>query len=119
MEHHNNITGVNFVITSTKLYLSVVSLSINDNKIFLENIKQIFKRTIYWNKYGTEVTIQPKNNKLDSMIDPAFRNINRQFVQSFKVGENYPTRNSFLRYYMSLVEIEDFNALIDNKSFFD
>ena len=30
-----------------------------------------------------------------------------------------PTRNSFDEYYMSLVEIKDFNALIDNKLFFD
>ena len=30
-----------------------------------------------------------------------------------------PTRNSFDEYYMSLVEIKDFNALIDNKPFFE
>ena len=30
----------------------------------------------------------------------------------------YPTRGSFDKYYMSLVEIKDFNALIDNKLFF-
>ena len=29
------------------------------------------------------------------------------------------TRNSFNRYYMTLVEIEDFDAVIDNKPFFD
>ena len=29
------------------------------------------------------------------------------------------TRYSFDRYYMPLVEIKDFNALIDNKPFFD
>ena len=31
IEQKNNITGVNFVITSTKLYVPVVTLSINDN----------------------------------------------------------------------------------------
>ena len=46
IEQNNNITGVNFVITSTTLYFPVVSLSINDNINFLENIKQGFKRTI-------------------------------------------------------------------------
>ena len=29
------------------------------------------------------------------------------------------TRDSFEKYYMSLVEVKDFNALIDNKPFFD
>ena len=57
IEHHNNIKGVNFMITSTKLYVSVVTLSINDNIKFLENIKQGLKRTFSWNKYRSEIKI--------------------------------------------------------------
>ena len=53
------------------------------------------------------------------MIDPTFRNINRLFVLSFKNGDDDPARNSFDKYYMSLVPIKDFDALIDNKLFFD
>ena len=53
------------------------------------------------------------------MIDPAFRNINRLFSLSFKNGISDPARDSFEKYYMSLVEIKDFNALIDNKTFFN
>ena len=34
------------MITSIKLYVPVVTLSINDNTKLLENIKQGFKRTI-------------------------------------------------------------------------
>ena len=50
------------MITSSKLYVPVVTLSINDNIKFLENVKQGFKRTISWNKYRSEITTQPKNN---------------------------------------------------------
>ena len=71
------------------------------------------------NKYRSEITSQPKNNNSDYLIDPTFRNINRLFVLSFKNVNNDPTRDSFDKYYMSLVEIKDFNALIDNKTFFD
>ena len=70
-------------------------------------------------KYRSEVTTPPKNNSLDYMIDTAFRNINRLPVRSFKNGDNDPTGNSFDKYYMLLVVIKDFNALIDNKQFFD
>ena len=56
------------MIANTKLYAPVVTLSINDNIKFLENIKQGFKRTISWNKYSSEITIQPKNNNLDYLI---------------------------------------------------
>ena len=43
------------MITSTKLYVPVVVLSKTDNIKFLENIKQGFKRTIFWNKYRSEI----------------------------------------------------------------
>ena len=68
--------------------MSVVTLSINYNIRFLENKKQEFKRTISWNKYRSEITTQFKNNNLDYMIDPTFRNINRLFAFSFKKGNN-------------------------------
>ena len=93
-------------------------MSINDNIKFLENVKQGFKRTISWNKCRSEIT-QTKNNYLDYLIDPEFRNINRLFVLSFKNGNDDPTRDSFNKYYMPLVEIKDFISLIDKKPFFD
>ena len=33
-------------------------------------------------------------------------------------SDDFPERNYFDKHYMRLVEIEDFNALIDKKSFF-
>ena len=94
-------------------------MSINDNIKFLENIKQEFKRKVCWNKYISEITTQPKNNNLDYPIDLTCRNINRMFVLSFKTRDNDPTRGSFDKYYMPLVETKNFNALINNKAFFD
>ena len=61
---------------------------------------------------------QPKNSNLDYLIDSIFRIINRLFVFSFKNVNNDPKRDSFDKYYIPLVEIKDFNALIDNKPFF-
>ena len=52
------------------------------------------------------------------MIDPTFRNINRLFVLSFRAGKNGFTRNYSDKYYMLLVEIKDFNSLIDIKTIF-
>ena len=97
------------------------TLSMNDNIKFLENIKQGLKRTISWNKYRSEITTQPKNNNLDYLIDPTFRNINRLVALSFKNGDNDndTARNAFEKYYIPLIEIKDFDALIDNKPFFD
>ena len=41
------------------------------------------------------------------------------FALLFNIVDNDPTRNSYDEYIISLVEIEDFHALIDNKPFFD
>ena len=71
------------------------------------------------NKYRSDIATQTKSNILDYMIDPIFNNIDRMFVLSFKAGVNHPKRCSIDKYYMPQVEINDFNALIDNKSFFD
>ena len=94
------------------LYIPVVTLSINDNIKFLENVKQQLKRTISWNKYRCDITAQTKNNNY--LIDPTFRNINRLFVLSIRNGNDDPMRDSFNKYYMPLVEIKDFKALINN-----
>ena len=76
-------------------------------------------RTISWNKYRSETTTQSKDNNLHYVTDSTFRNFNKPFVQSFKPDESDPTRNYFDKYYMPLVEIKVFNALIDNKPFFN
>ena len=52
----------------------------NDNTKILENIKQGFERTVFWNKNRSEITAQTKNNNLYYLIDPTFRNINGSSV---------------------------------------
>ena len=49
-----------FQITSAKLYVSIVTLSINNNIKFLVNIKQGLKRTVPWNKHKSKITTNQK-----------------------------------------------------------
>ena len=104
-----------FKIKDCKLYVPVVTLSAKkDNKV-LEQLKTGFKRTIKWNKYRSEMSNQTKNNNLNYFIDPTFTNVNRLFVLTF---ENEDDRIYFTKYYVSKVEIKDFNVLIDGKPIF-
>ena len=93
-------TSATFPINNAKLYVPVATLYINEKNKFLENIKQRFKVTISWNKYKSEITTQPKNNSLDYLIDPTFRNINRLPVFLLKNGDNDPTRDIFEKNYI-------------------
>ena len=116
-------TGLEFEITNTELYVPVVTLSKENDIKLLQQLKSGFRRTIKWNKYRSQMSIQNNNNNLNYLIDPTFTNVNRLFVLSFerieenKIKKDY--RDSFSHYYVPKVEIKDFNVLIDGKSFFD
>ena len=85
----------------------------------LEQLKTGFKKTIKWNKYRSQMSIQLQNNNLNYLIDPTFTNVNRLFVLSFPKNNNADSRYSFSNYYVPKVKVNDFNVLIDGKSFFD
>ena len=70
-------------------------------------------KTIKWNKYRSQMTIQNNNNSnLNYLIDPTFTNVSRLFVLSYErieednVKKDY--RDSFSHYYVPKVQIKDF-----------
>ena len=81
---NNPPTGLEFQITDTKLYVPVVTLSKENDIKLLEKLKSGFKRTIKWNKYQSQMSVQSNNNNLNYLIDPTFTNVNRLFVLSFE-----------------------------------
>ena len=106
----NSPTNAEFSITDCKLYVPVVTLSVeNENKLY-EKLKENFTLTIEWNKYRCQISNQTAGNNLNHLIDPTFDNRNRLFVLAF---ENEEDRLSFSKYYTPAVEIKDYNILID------
>ena len=63
------------------------------------------------------MTIQPKNNNLNYLIDPTFTNVNRLFVLSFLRNNNTDNRYSQPNCYVPKVRINDFNVLLMEKGF--
>ena len=111
-------TGLEFQITDTKLYVPVVTLSTENDKMFLESLKSGFKRTKKWNKYRSQMTVQSNNNNWNY-----FTKVNRLSVLSFEGIEEDNVkkdhRDCFSCYYLPNVKIKDYNVLIDGKIFFD
>ena len=109
-----NITNsegeVKLLITETKLYVPVVTLSTQDNAKLLQQLKSGFKRTINWNKYESSPKTYAQNRYLNHLINPSFQGVNRLFVLSF---ENKDQRKSHSTYYLRKVEIKDYNVMID------
>ena len=73
-----------FPITDTKLYIPVVTLLVQDNAKLLQQLKTGFKRTINWNEYQSEPTLQTRNRYLNDLIAPSFQGVDRLFVLSFE-----------------------------------
>ena len=65
------------------------------------------------------MTIQSQNNNLNYLIEPTFTNVKRLFVLPFARDNAGDNRDSFSHYYVPNVEIKNFNAFIDGKSFFE
>ena len=101
------------------MFVPVATLSKENDIKLLGQLKTGFKRTIEWHKYRSQMFIQPQNSNLNYLIDPTFTNVNRLFVLSFPRNNNTDSRYSFSNYYVPKVKVNDFNVLIDGKSFFD
>ena len=113
-----NPEDATFKITDIKLFVPVVTLSKENDIKLLEQLKTGFKRTIKWNKYRSQMSIQPQNNNLNYLINPTFIKVNRLFV-SFPGNNNTDSIYSFSNYCVPKVKVNDFNVLNDGKSFFD
>ena len=112
----NSPTSAKFKITDCKLYVPVVTLSAENDKKLLEQLKSGFRRSIKWNKYMPQMSNENKNNNLNYLTDTTFSNVNRLFVLSF---ENEDDRPSYYKYYVPSVEIKDYNVFIDGNAFFE
>ena len=105
-----------FTITDIKLYVPVVTFSTQDNAKLLRLLESGFKRTINWNKYQSKLTQQTLNRNLDFLIDPSFWGVNRLFILSFKDRRVW---QSYKQFFVSTVEIKDYNVVLDWRNFFD
>ena len=105
-----------FKISDKKLYVPVVTLSTEENAKLLQQLKSGFKRVINWNKYLSKPELIRRNPNLNYLVEPSFQGVNRLFVLAF---EDDTQRTSHSRYYLSNVEIKDYNIMINGENFFD
>ena len=112
----NNPTNTVFDVTDYKIYVPVVTLSAENENKLSEQLKTGFLLTVYWNKYRCSISNQAADNDLNYLIDSTFNKVHRLFVLTF---ENEEDRSYFSQYYVSKIEIKDYNVLINQKPFFE
>ena len=99
---NNAPMGATLAINDCKLYLSVVTLSKDDEIKLLTNLKSGFKREIIWNKYRSQMTTEAINNNLNILVDPTFTNVNRLFVSAYQTADD---RQLYSQFYLPKVMV--------------
>ena len=100
---HVNNREITFKITSTKLYVPIVTLSTKDN-VNLTKLNEGFKRPVYWNEYKSKIeTKEADANNLKRLpLDASFQWVNRLFVLAFdntNNGYNKVEKDSHRKYF--------------------
>ena len=68
-----------FAITDTKHYVTIITLSTQDNTKLLQQLRSGFKRAFNWNKYQSKVSTERQNQCLDFLIDTSFQEVDFLF----------------------------------------
>ena len=128
---------VSFMITDTKLYVPIVTLSTKDNTNLAKQLNEGFKRNIYWNQYVSKPFPETPHKKTDItrfVLNAAFQGVKRLFVLAFddtyadeaadapaprNLAANQVIRNDYRKYFFPRVDITGYNVLIDGRNFYD
>ena len=73
-----------FKISDTKLYVPVVTLSIQENAKLLQQLISGFKRVINWNKDLSKPELLTQNPNLNHLVESSVQGVNRLFVLAFE-----------------------------------
>ena len=123
-----NATGADsatFETTDAKLYVPIVALSAEDNAKLPKLLNKGFKRSVYWKKYNVidniVVSINRTNEEknLRERLDASYQGVKRLFVLAYgnTAGNDQVSIDSFKRYFLPRVKIENYNIEIDERNF--
>ena len=125
---NSNINKTTFTINDAKLYVPIVTLKTEDNAKLSKLLSEGFKRSIYWNKYQVipnkiiNIAINGREYHLRELLDSNYQGVIRLFVLAYNnsTGDNGQVPfDSFKKYFLPRVKIENYNIEIDCRNFYD
>ena len=120
-------TTATFRKTDAKLYVPIVTLSIEDNSNLPKLLNEGFKRPIYWNEYKVThnkiVEIADANDvqHIRQLLDSSCQGVKRLFVLAYNnaAGNNQVSVDSYKKYFLPRVKVDNYNIEIDGRKFYD
>ena len=115
-----------FTITDAKRYVPIVTLSIEANSKLTKLLNEGFKKPIYWNEYkvtpNKTVEIAAVNDVkyIRELLDSSCQGVKRLFVLAYNTaGNNQVSVDSYKKYFLPRVKIDNYNIEIDGRNFYD
>ena len=116
-----------FKITDAKLYISIVTLSSENNVKLSKLLSEGFKRPIYWNEYKVipnkivEIAANNGEKYIRELLDSCCQGVKRLFILAYNntAGNNQVSVDSYEKYFLPRVKIENYNIKIDRRNFYD
>ena len=120
-------TTATFKITHANLYVPIVTLSIEDNSKLSKLLNEGFKRPIYWNEHKltpnktVEIAAVNEEKHIRELLDSSCQEVKRLFVPAYinTAGNNQVSVDSYKKYFLPSVKIENCNIEIDGRNFYD
>ena len=125
---NNNINNATFKLTDAKLYVPIVTLKTEDNVKLSKLLSGGFKRPIYWNKYKVipdkviNIAVNGREYHLRELLDSSWQGVKRLFVLAYNNSiddDGQVSVNSFKKYFLPRVKIENYNIQIDGRNLYD
>ena len=120
-------TTATFEITDAKLYVPIVTLTVEDNSKLSKLLSEGFKRSIYWNEYKVtpnkiaEIAANNDTKYIRELLDLSCQGVNRLFVLAYNNTErnSQVSVDSYKKYFLSRIKINNYNTEIDGRNFYD
>ena len=108
-------TTATFTITDVKLYVPIVTLSIEENSKLTKLLNEGFKRPIYWNEYKVtpnktiEITAVNDVKYIRELLDSSCQGVKRLFVLAYNntAGNNQVSVDSYKKYFLPKLKIDN------------
>ena len=125
----STVAATTFEITSTKLYVPIVTLTSKDNVNLTKQLNEGLKRSVYWNEYKSKIETKPASYQSFSRfpLDASFQGVNRflglVFNNSTLANDNDSAkkvkRDSPTKYFLPRINITNYDVLINGRNFYD
>ena len=120
-------TTATFRINDAKLFVPIVTLSIEDNSKLTKLLSEGFKRPIYWNEYKVtpnkvvEIAAFNDVKYIRKLLDSSYQGVKGLFVLGYNntAGNNQVSVDSYKKYFLPRVKIDNYNIEIDGRNFYD